>query len=306
MNLTLGKSISYLRQSAFYVQHAACLSGAGYPSRWDCLLSSSLFIPMKRSPLQRNFPGLTCQRKPPPPQYLVVSRRCAQPRLVLGPRSYIPTSLTGVWRPFWDGRVCADSHLFAAGAWLWFGGELFSLTVPGLRFNFCHCSFSFHCRGRTFFHCSVWSHQKQKTPWEAAGGTTPPRRSPRFAERGHSCLTFLLEFSIPTAPSRAACQSRPPSLPPLCHRCFCSLLSSSRGGHQRSKGASRPNSKQGSLWCTAGGLASYPEVATGMKPDGPLHSHIEYLELPHHLSTCGFSITTLHNIKERLFPFFHR
>lgn len=306
MNLTLGKSISYLRQSAFYVQHAACLSGAGYPSRWDCLLSSSLFIPMKRSPLQRNFPGLTCQRKPPPPNIWWFQGGARSRGWYLAPAAISPHPSPGFGGRFgMDGCAqIATSLLLGLGCGL--GGELFSLTVPGLRFNFCHCSFSFHCRGRTFFHCSVWSHQKQKTPWEAAGGTTPPRRSPRFAERGHSCLTFLLEFSIPTAPSRAACQSRPPSLPPLCHRCFCSLLSSSRGGHQRSKGASRPNSKQGSLWCTAGGLASYPEVATGMKPDGPLHSHVEYLELPHHLSTCGFSITTLHNIKERLFPFFHR
>lgn len=198
----------------------------------------------------------------------------------------------------------ATSLLLGLGCGL--GGSFFRSRFLRYALTFVIVHSPFIAAEGHFFRCSVWSHQKQKTPWEAAGGTTPPRRSPRFAERGHSCLTFLLEFSIPAAPSRAACQSRPPSLPPLCHRCFCSLLSSSGGGHQRSKGPSRPNSKQGSLWCTAGGLASYTELATGMKPDGPPHSYVKFLELPHHLSTCGFSFTRLHNIKERLFRLFHR
>lgn len=60
-----------------------------------------------------------------------------------------------------------------------------------------------------FFHFSIWSHQKQIKLWEVAGGMTHPQRSPCFAERGHHCPTFLLEFSIP----EQCCLSVPPAHP---------------------------------------------------------------------------------------------
>lgn len=96
----------------------------------------------------------------------------------------------------WTG---ANSHLFAALVWLCFGGA-FSLTFPPLYFNFCHCLVSFHCHGRTFLSLQ---HLVTSEADNAVGGgrrRDSSSRSPRFAERGHYCLTFLLEFSIPTVP----------------------------------------------------------------------------------------------------------
>lgn len=196
------------------------------PTSAGLLLSSSLFKPAKGSPFAEEFPGVCRQRKPPC-QYLKVSRRCAELRLIPGPRSCTPTSLARVSPPCLDGRGCADSLLFAAWVWLRFGGELFHSRFPRYALTpvIVHSPF-IAVEGR-FFHFSIWSHQKQITLWEVAGGVTHPQRSPCFAERGHYCLTFLLEFSIPTEMSSAACQSRLPSLSPLCHHCFCSLLCSS-------------------------------------------------------------------------------
>lgn len=66
-----------------------------------------------------------------------------------------------------------------------------------LHLNSCHCSFPFHCCERMFLSLQIWPHQKQIAPWEAAGGVTPHWRSPYFAERGHYCLTFLLDWASP-------------------------------------------------------------------------------------------------------------
>lgn len=136
MNLTLGKSISYLRQSAFYVQHAACLSGAGYPSRWDCLLSSSLFIPMKRSPLQRNFPGLTCQRKPPPPNIWWFQGGARSRGWYLAPAAISPHPSPGFGGRFgMDGCAqIATSLLLGLGCGL--GGSFFRSRFLGYALTF--------------------------------------------------------------------------------------------------------------------------------------------------------------------------
>lgn len=176
--------------------------------------------------------------------------------------------------------MCIENSLLTAWVWLWYGRS-FLLTFPALRFTFW--SFFFHCYGRTFL---PLQHLISSEASNAVGGMTHLQRSPRFAERGHYCLIFLLEFSIPAALSSAGCQSRLPSLLPLQRCCFCSLLSSFWAEYQRSKGSPRPNSKQSSLWCNTVGLAGHPVLATGMKHDRPLYSHIK----SKHLSIISVSV----------------
>lgn len=190
-----------------------------------CLLSSLLSNTV--NPLQRNFPVLH-----------VRECQCQCPLPMPGGFRYVHTFEGKTWPQqlyshlSWWGftafsrRMDTNSHLFAAQVWLCFGGA-FLLKFPVLYFNFCHCSFSFHCHGRTFLSLQHLVTSEADNAVGGGGKRDSSLRSPRFAERGHYCLTFLLEFSIPAVLSSAACQSclHFPSSP--CHRCFCSLLFSS-------------------------------------------------------------------------------
>lgn len=169
-------------------------------------------------------------------------------------------------------------------------GELFHSHFVRYTLTFVIVHSPFIATEERFFHFSICSHQKQIMLWEPVGGRTCPRRSPLLAGRGHYCLTFLLEFSIPAVLSSADCQLCLPSCLPLCHQCSCSLLSFSQGEHQRPKGPSVSIPKQELFWWSTGGPAAHPVLATDMKPQSPVHSHIRskqpscpwYLWIYHH------------------------
>lgn len=270
--------------------HAACLSGAGCPSLRHCLLSSLLFNPVNCSPLQRIFPEFHVRESPLPISggFKNMCTAGADPWSL----QLYPTSLAAI-----SGWLGIDNLLFTARVWLWLG-RAFPLTFRALHFNFCHCSLSFYCHGGTFLSLQ---HLLTSETDNAVGGRTCPRRSPLLAGRGHYCITFLLEFSIPAVPSSADCQLRLPSCSPLCHQCSCSLLSFSQGEHQRSKGPSVPIPKQDLLWWSTGGPAG-PQTWSLRA----LSIYTSDLNSSPVIGTCGFIIRKLHNIKERLFPLFHK
>lgn len=226
-----------------------------------------------------------------PCQYLEVSRMCAQLGLILGPCSWTPHPLL----PFQDGWVqIISSSLLGFGCGL---GRAFHSHCRGYSLTSVIVHSPFIATKGRFFHFSICSHQNQIMLWEAVGGRICPRRSPLFAGRGHYCLTFLLAFSIPAAPSSADCQLCLPSRPSL----PSVLLLPAFPLPGRAPEVRRTfNTKfKAGVTLVKHWWASWPDT----KPQSPVRSD---LNSPPVLGTCAFTITRLHSVKERLFPLFHK
>lgn len=161
-------------------------------------------------------------------QNLEVSSMRAQLGLILGLCSCTPTSLAAI-----SGWLGADNLLFTAWVLAVAWGELFHSHFVCYTSTYAIVHSPFIATEGCFFHFSICSHQKQITPWEAMGGRACPQSSPPFAGRGHYCLTFLLELSIPAVPSSDGCQlhlpSRSLSAISAPAPCFSSPRESSRG-----------------------------------------------------------------------------
>lgn len=276
--------------------HAVCLSGAGCP--YLRLPALQLTVqPRELQPFAEEFPSVSCQRKPPANIW----------RFQIGVHSWgwslVPAALPPhPLLPFQDSWVQIISpSLLGFGCGL---GGAFPLAFRALRFNFCHCSFSFYCNGGTFLSLQ---HLLTSQTDNAVGGSGRQSSSSEVTPlcREGALLSHLPPWIQHPCCAKQSCQFRLPSLSPLCHQCsspcFPPPRESSRGQRDLQYQI------QSRIYF---GAPLVGQLATPCLPQTwsltTLSIHTSDLSSPPLLGTSGFIITRLHNVKERLFALFHK